>query len=83
MTPAEARPGRLGVGVVGAGRVGAVLGNGLRGAGHPVVGVSAISAASRERAEALLPGVPVNVIAGCTASGMTPAARAGASTSTP
>lgn len=56
---AGARPGRLGVGVVGAGRVGAVLGNGLRGAGHPVVAVSAISAASRERADALLPGVPV------------------------
>lgn len=53
------RPGRLGVGVVGAGRVGAVLGGALRGAGHPVVGVSAVSRASRERAEALLPGVPV------------------------
>src|SRR4051794_6781754 len=54
-----ARPGRLGVGVVGAGRVGAVLGNALRAAGHAVVGVSAVSAASRERAELLLPGVPV------------------------
>ena len=38
-----ARPGRLGVGVVGAGRVGAVLGSALAGAGHPVVGVSAVS----------------------------------------
>ena len=55
----EQRPGRLGVGVVGAGRVGAVLGNALRAAGHPVVGVSAVSQESRERAEALLPGVPV------------------------
>ncbi|NLT56292.1 MAG: DUF2520 domain-containing protein [Actinomycetales bacterium] len=53
------RPGRLGVGVVGAGRVGAVLGSALRAAGHAVVGVSAVSAASRERAEVLLPGVPV------------------------
>ncbi|MGW6130107.1 Rossmann-like and DUF2520 domain-containing protein [Cellulomonas sp. NPDC055163] len=53
------RPGRLGVGVVGAGRVGAVLGSALRAAGHPVVAVSAISAESRERAEQLLPGVPV------------------------
>jgi predicted short-subunit dehydrogenase-like oxidoreductase (DUF2520 family) len=53
------RPGRLGVGVVGAGRVGAVLGNALRAAGHAVVGVSAVSAASLERAELLLPGVPV------------------------
>jgi predicted short-subunit dehydrogenase-like oxidoreductase (DUF2520 family) len=58
VAPAE-RPGRLGVGVVGAGRVGAVLGSALRAAGHAVVGVSAVSAASRERAEALLPGVPV------------------------
>ena len=53
------RPGRLGVGVVGAGRVGAVLGSALRAAGHAVVGVSAVSAASRDRAEAMLPGVPV------------------------
>lgn len=50
---------RLGVGVVGAGRVGAVLGNALRAAGHAVVGASAVSRASRDRAEALLPGVPV------------------------
>lgn len=50
---------RLGIGVVGAGRVGAVLGSALRAAGHPVVGVSAVSEASRERADALLPGVPV------------------------
>ncbi|MFN8078551.1 MAG: DUF2520 domain-containing protein [Kineosporiaceae bacterium] len=56
--PSE-RPGRLGVGVVGAGRVGAVLGSALRAAGHAVVGVSAVSAASRERAEVMLPGVPV------------------------
>ena len=58
MTP-DARPGRLGVGVVGAGRVGAVLGAALRAAGHPVVAVSAMSPASRDRADALLPGVPV------------------------
>jgi len=51
--------GRLGVGVVGAGRVGAVLGAALGGAGHAVVGVSAVSESSRERADALLPGVPV------------------------
>lgn len=56
---AASRPGRLGVGVVGAGRVGAVLGSALRAAGHAVVGVSAVSAASRDRADALLPGVPV------------------------
>ncbi|WP_294570391.1 Rossmann-like and DUF2520 domain-containing protein [uncultured Arthrobacter sp.] len=61
MNNAEAsrRPGRLGVGVIGAGRVGAVLGAALRTAGHAVVGVSAVSEASRERAETLLPGVPI------------------------
>ncbi|WP_051476716.1 DUF2520 domain-containing protein [Arthrobacter sp. Br18] len=53
------RPGRLGVGIVGAGKVGAVLGAALRAAGHAVVGVSAVSEASRERAATLLPGVPV------------------------
>jgi pantoate--beta-alanine ligase len=54
-----ARPGRLGVGVVGAGRVGAVLASALRGAGHAVVGATAVSAESRDRVDALLPGVPV------------------------
>jgi predicted short-subunit dehydrogenase-like oxidoreductase (DUF2520 family) len=39
--------------------VGAVLGAALRGAEHAVVGVSAVSEASRERAETLLPGVPI------------------------
>ncbi len=54
-----AKPGRLGVGIIGAGRVGAVLGAALRAAEHAVVGVSAVSDASRERAETLLPGVPI------------------------
>ncbi len=59
MTAAGGRPGRLAVGVVGAGRVGAVLGSALRAVGHEVVGASGISAQSRERIEVLLPGVPV------------------------
>ena len=50
--------GRLGVGIVGAGRVGPVLGAALAGAGHAIVGISAISAASIDRAEAMLPDVP-------------------------
>jgi len=54
-----AKPGRLGVGIIGAGKVGAVLGAALRAAEHAVVGVSAVSEASRERADTLLPGVPV------------------------
>ncbi|GHD10760.1 Rossmann-like and DUF2520 domain-containing protein [Zhihengliuella salsuginis] len=53
------KPGRLGVGIIGAGRVGAVLGAALRAAEHQVVGVHAVSEDSRERAENLLPGVPV------------------------
>ncbi len=53
------RPGRLAVGVVGVGRVGAVLGAALARAGHHVVAVSAVSTASRARAADLLPGVPV------------------------
>jgi predicted short-subunit dehydrogenase-like oxidoreductase (DUF2520 family) len=50
-----ARPARLRVGVVGAGRVGAVLGAALVAVGHRVLAVSAVSDASRERAELLLP----------------------------
>lgn len=57
------KPGRLGIGIIGAGKVGAVLGAALRGAGHAVVGVSAVSEASKERAELLLPGVPVLEVA--------------------
>jgi len=53
------RDGRLGVGVIGSGRVGPVLGQALAGAGHAIVGISAVSANSRERAETLLPGVPI------------------------
>ena len=52
-------PPRLRVGVIGAGRVGAVLGSALRRAGHEIVAVSAVSDVSRLRADALLPGVPV------------------------
>jgi len=52
-------PARLTVGVVGTGRVGAVLGAALARAGHAVVAASAVSAASRGRAAELLPGVPV------------------------
>lgn len=49
----------LGVGVVGAGRVGAVLAAALGAAGHPVVAAAGESDASRARIAALLPGVPV------------------------
>ncbi len=50
------KPGRLDVGVVGAGRVGAVLGAALRIAEHRVVSASGVSEESRSRIETLLPG---------------------------
>lgn len=53
------RSGRLGVGIIGAGRVGPILGAALAGAGHALVGISAISEESRERADAILSGVPI------------------------
>ncbi|GAA1831865.1 Rossmann-like and DUF2520 domain-containing protein [Agromyces salentinus] len=53
------RPGRLGVGTIGAGRVGAVLASALAGAGHGLTGIAAVSDSSRERAAAMLPSVPV------------------------
>ncbi|OJX65605.1 MAG: oxidoreductase [Micrococcales bacterium 73-13] len=54
-----ARDGRLGVGVIGAGRVGPVLAAGLAGAGHRVVGVATTSATGRDRVEALLGAAPI------------------------
>ena len=51
--------GALVVGVVGAGRVGAVLGAALAAAGHTMVAVSAGSDASHARAALLLPQVPI------------------------
>jgi predicted short-subunit dehydrogenase-like oxidoreductase (DUF2520 family) len=59
---ATQRPARLDVGIVGAGRVGAVLGAALHNAGHRLVAVSAVSEQSRGRAAALLPGVPVRSV---------------------
>src|SRR5690242_2809912 len=47
------------VGVVGAGRVGSVLGAALDLAGHHVVAAAAVSAASHERAARLLPGAAI------------------------
>ena len=52
-------PPRLSIGIIGAGRAGAVLGAALRRSGHRIVAVSAVSDISRLRAEALLPGVPI------------------------
>lgn len=53
------KPGRLGVGIIGAGRVGPVLGAALAGAGHAIVGVDATGADAIDRVEALLSGVPI------------------------
>lgn len=55
----QQRDGRLGIGIIGAGKVGPVLGAALAGAGHALVGISAISEESKERAAAILPDVPL------------------------
>jgi predicted short-subunit dehydrogenase-like oxidoreductase (DUF2520 family) len=59
LAPAATAPARLRVGVIGAGRVGAVLGAALADAGHDVVAAAGLSSASAERAARLLPGVPL------------------------
>jgi predicted short-subunit dehydrogenase-like oxidoreductase (DUF2520 family) len=51
------RDGRLGVGIIGAGRVGPVIGAALAGAGHAITGIT--SGSDDERASAVLPDVPV------------------------
>ncbi|MEJ3657356.1 DUF2520 domain-containing protein [Actinomycetes bacterium KLBMP 9759] len=53
------RPARLAVGVVSAGRVGAVVGAAWAAAGHHVVATSGVSRDSLKRAAALLPDVPL------------------------
>jgi predicted short-subunit dehydrogenase-like oxidoreductase (DUF2520 family) len=58
LPPAD-RPARLAVGTIGAGRVGAVLSAALGRAGHHPVAISAVSRASRRRAEALVPEAEV------------------------
>lgn len=57
------------VSVVGAGRVGSVVGAALRAAGHPVVAVTARSFTSRLRARSLLRGVPIVGLAEAAAAG--------------
>ncbi|WP_072315000.1 DUF2520 domain-containing protein [Agrococcus sp. Marseille-P2731] len=53
------KPGRLGVGIIGAGRVGPVLGAALAGAGHAIIGIDAMGEDAIDRAEAVLPGVEI------------------------
>lgn len=55
----NARAGRLDVGIVGAGRVGPVIGAGLAAAGHRVIGVATTSDDGRDRVSALLGDVPI------------------------
>lgn len=51
------RDGRLGIGIIGAGKVGPVIGAALAGAGHAIVGITIGS--DPDRVQAILPGVPV------------------------
>ncbi len=55
---------RLGVGVIGVGRAGAPLAAALARAGHPIVGVHAVSERSLARAQQYLPGAPIRSAAG-------------------
>ncbi|MBE9374137.1 DUF2520 domain-containing protein [Saccharopolyspora sp. HNM0983] len=57
--PAGRTGPRLRIGIISAGRVGAVLGAALTRAQHRVVAVSAVSESSQERAERMLPGTAV------------------------
>lgn len=59
MNAARGRPARLVVGVVSAGRVGAVLGAALAATGHQVTATSGVSRESLHRAHTLLPGAAV------------------------
>lgn len=54
------RPARLKVGIISAGRVGSALGAALERVDHVVVSCSAVSRASRQRAERRLPDTPVS-----------------------
>ncbi len=55
----SAQAGRLGVGIIGAGKVGPVLGAALAGAGHAIVGIASVSQDNRDRARAMLPEVAI------------------------
>lgn len=59
---------RFSIGVVGAGRVGAVLAAAFAASGHEITAVSGRSPASQTRVETLLPGVPVREPASVAAS---------------
>jgi predicted short-subunit dehydrogenase-like oxidoreductase (DUF2520 family) len=56
------RPARLKVGIISAGRVGSALGVALERVDHVVVACSAVSRASRQRAERRLPDTPVAAV---------------------
>jgi predicted short-subunit dehydrogenase-like oxidoreductase (DUF2520 family) len=62
LLPPSLRPARLEVGVIGTGRVGAVLAAALDRAGHHVVAVAAVSAASRERAARMVPAAAIQPV---------------------
>lgn len=59
LLPPSERPARLAVGVIGAGRVGAVLAAALARAGHRVVAIAAVSVQSCDRAARLVPNATI------------------------
>ncbi|MGO3084030.1 Rossmann-like and DUF2520 domain-containing protein [Ancrocorticia populi] len=58
MSQSATRPGRLKIGVISAGKVGATIAAALRAVGHTITGAYAHSEASIDRLETMLPGVP-------------------------
>ncbi|MGO1594649.1 MAG: Rossmann-like and DUF2520 domain-containing protein, partial [Ancrocorticia sp.] len=58
MSQSATRPGRLKIGVISAGKVGATLAAALRASGHTITGAYAHSEASTDRLETMLPNVP-------------------------
>ena len=78
MSQSATRPGRLKIGVISAGKVGATIAAALRAAGHTITGAYAHSEASTDRLETMLPGVPaMEVEEIAAASEMMPAGGSG------
>lgn len=59
---ASPQAGRLKIGIISAGKVGAALGSALRAVGHDIIGAYASSEASIDRLETMLPSVPARPV---------------------
>lgn len=68
MNQPQQRDGRLRVGVIGAGKVGPILGAALAGAGHSISGISATSESSKDRVQSIMPDAPIRDVPGILAN---------------